>query len=364
VREAAMRNDFSHRDPAFARLLEETASDVRRAAGAPSHEAVFLTGGATAATEAALGSLIGRDHTLLVLSNGAFGERLADIARVLGLPIRHLQARWGDPIPVDEARRMLAEDPSIRGVAMVQHETSVGCLNPVDAIGDLAFRAGVRFFVDAVSSLGGEAFDARAAHASVVIGTANKCLHGVPGVSFVLVHPDVWETAEPVPRSLYFDLRQYRGANGDRRIPFTPPVHAIAALHEALNELADDGGVPARRRRYEELAARIRSGLAALGLARVLGERETACSLTVAQLPAGWAFDSFYDAIRRRGFVIYQAKAALRDSCFLVANMGYLDMPTIDRFLKAVADVLAHARDRTGPVGVSGGLASPPPPRR
>jgi 2-aminoethylphosphonate-pyruvate transaminase len=361
VRQAALRTDFSHRDPAFGRLLDETASAIRDVAGAPAHETILLTGGATAATEAAFGTLIGPDETLLVLSNGAFGERLAEIARALDLPLRHLQQRWGEPISIDGARQVFAQDPTIRAVAMVQHETSVGCLNPVDVIGELAFQAGARLFVDAVSSLGGEVFDARAAHAAVVIGTANKCLHGIPGVSFVLVHPDAWEASELVaPRSLYFDLRRYRGAAGSHGIPFTPPVHAIVALHEALCELAEKGGVAARRKQYQALNAQIKAGLSAQGLPLIFSGPGTSCTLTVAGLPEGEPFDSFYHALRQRGFVVYQAKAAFRDTCFLAANMGHLDMPTIDRFLESVRDAAAEADRRKGPVGASRTPASLP----
>jgi 2-aminoethylphosphonate-pyruvate transaminase len=360
VRQAALQTDFSHRDPAFGRLLEEVASRIRHVAGAPAHDAILLTGGATASTEAAFGSLIARDGKLLVLSNGAFGERLAEIAIVLNLPLRHHQCRWGDAIAVDDVRQILADDPSIQAVAMVQHETSVGCLNPIEAVGALAFHAGAMFFVDAVSSLGAEVFDARASHASVVIGTANKCLHGIPGVSFVLVHPDVWAASDSAaPRSLYFDLRQYRG----KRIPFTPPVHTIVGLREALSELEDGGGVLFRRKQYQLLNARIRSGLAAQGVGALFDGVERSCSLTVAELPRGESFDDFYDTMRENGFVIYQAKAALRETCFLVANMGHLDTLMIDRFLESVRRALAQRDARTGPAAIAGTRASLPAPR-
>jgi 2-aminoethylphosphonate-pyruvate transaminase len=129
------------------------------------------------------------------------------------------------------------------------------------------------------------------------------------------------------------------------RIPFTPAVHALAALDAALQELDDEGGVPARRRHYQALNARIRAGLAACGLGTRFDALARSCSLTVADAPPGQTPDEIYDTLLRRGFVIYHAKGDLRDRCFLVANMGDLTLGTIDRFIAVMTDVVsARAR--------------------
>ena len=144
-----------------------------------------------------------------------------------------------------------------------------------------------------------------------------------------------------MPRSLYFDLRRYRpAAPGDVRIPFTPAVHALAALDEALQELEEEGGVSARTRHYQALNARIRGGFVACGIRTRFDALARACSLTVADVPPGQTPDEIYDTLLRRGFVVYHAKGDLRDRSFLVANMGDLTLETIDRFLAAMADVV------------------------
>ncbi len=344
VRLALASAAYSHREPAFAQLFSRIGAALARIAGASRHDPLLIAGSGTAATEAAFTSLLSTRRTLLVASNGAFGDRLAEIARAVGVPVRVHACAWGEPMRPDEIARV-AEDSGIEAVAAVQHETSVGCLNPVQAIGDALRPTGAKFFVDVVSSLGAETFDAAAANAAVVIGTANKCLHGVPGVSFVLVRDDMWSDAI-APRSLYFDLRRYRSAApGDVRIPFTPAVHALAALDAALQELDDEGGVPARRRHYQALNARIRAGLAACGLGTRFDALARSCSLTVADAPPGQTPDEIYDTLLRRGFVIYHAKGDLRDRCFLVANMGDLTLGTIDRFIAVMTDVVsARAR--------------------
>ena len=339
VRRALGSANFSHREPAFARLYGRVGTALVRMAGASRHDPLLIAGSGTAATEAAFTSLLSPRHTLLVASNGAFGERLAELARLLGIPVRHHACAWAEPMRPDDIARIAADDPAIRAVAVVHHETSVGCLNPVEAIGDALRATRAKFVVDVVSSMGAESFDADAANAAVVIGTANKCFHGVPGASFVLVRDDVWED-DVRPRSLYFDLRRYRREAGEVRIPFTPAVHALAAFDEALRELDEEGGVPARMRHYQALNARVRAGLHACGISTRFDGLTRACSLTVANVPPGQTPDELYDTLLDRGFVIYHAKGDLRARCFLVANMGHLQLETIDRFVSTVSDVV------------------------
>ena len=340
VRRALASAAFSHREPAFAQLFARVGAALARIAGAPRHEPLLIAGSGTAATEAAFTSLLSTRRTLLVASNGAFGDRLAEIARTVGIPVRLHARAWGEPLRPDELGQIAAGDAAIGAVAVVQHETSVGCLNPVQEIGDALRATEAKFIVDVVSSLGAETFDADAANVAVVIGTANKCLHGVPGVSFVLVRNDMWSD-EIAPRSLYFDLRRYRpAAAGEVRIPFTPAVHALAALDEALQELDEGGGVAGRMRHYQTLNARVRDGLEACGIRTRFGALARSCSLTVADAPPGQTPDEIYDTLLRRGFIIYHAKGDLHDRCFLVANMGDLRLETIDRFLSAMLDIV------------------------
>jgi 2-aminoethylphosphonate-pyruvate transaminase len=302
---------------------------------------LLVGGGATAATEAALATFVAADERLLVVSNGAFGERIAEMAQCLGIPMSHLRYDWGEPIVLEQLQGMLDGDPRIRAVAMVHHETSIARLNPVNEVGRLLAPRHVRYFVDVVSSLGAEDFDMVKSRASVVIGSANKCLHGVAGTAFVITRREIWEeTAHVRPRSMYLDLRRYRAAlreNG--QTPFTPAVPAVAALEAALHELEDQGGVPARRANYQALNARLRAGLIGLGLRLRFDGPGSAASLTVAQLPPGQSFDAFYHDLRQRGFLVYRGKGPVCHDSFLVANMGDIDVETIDRFLETVADI-------------------------
>ena len=343
VKQALASADISHRDRAFVEVMARVVTRLRRVAGAQEHDVLVVSGGATAATEAALATFVGHDERMLVVSNGAFGERIAEMAECLGIPVSHLRYDWGEPISLEQLSGMLDSDPRIKAVAMVHHETSVGRLNPVHEVGRLLAPRHIRYFVDVVSSLGGEEFDMARSRASVIIGSANKCLHGVAGAAFVIARREIWdETAHVRPRSMYLDLRRYRAAlkeNG--QTPFTPSVPAVVALDAALRELEEQGGVPARRTHYQALNARLRAGLIGLGLKLRFDDAGGAASLTVAQLPPGLTFDTFYQDLRSRGFLVYKGKGPVSHDCFLVANMGDVDVHTIDRFLATVAEI-AH----------------------
>lgn len=341
VKRALANADIAHRDRAFVEVLARLVGRLRRVAGAPEHDVLVLGGGATAATEAALATFVGAEERLLVVSNGAFGERIAEMAQCLGTPMSHLRYDWGEPIVLEQLQGMLDGDPRIRAVAMVHHETSVGRLNPVNEVGRLLAPRHLRYIVDVVSSLGAEDFDMVKSRASVVIGSANKCLHGVAGAAFVVTRPELWAETEHVrPRSMYLDLRRYRTAQRETgQTPFTPAVPVVVALEAALHELEDQGGVPVRRATYQALNARLRAGLLGLGMKLRFDGPALAASLTVAQLPPGISFDSFYQDLRQRGFLVYRGKGPVSHDCFLVANMGDIGLETVDRFLDTVADI-------------------------
>lgn len=343
VKQALAGSDVAHRDRAFVEVLARVVTRLSRVANAPDHDVLVMGGGATAATEAILATFVGHDERLLVVSNGAFGERIAEMAQCLGIHMSHLRYDWGESVVLEQVVGLLDADPKIKAVAMVHHETSVGRLNPVNELGRLLAPRHVRFFVDIVSSLGAEEFDMVRSRASVAVGSSNKCLHGVAGAAFVIVRREVWEETEHVPtRSMYLDLRRYRAAireNG--QTPFTPPVSAVAALEAALHELEDQGGPAARRSQYQLLSSRLRAGLLRMGLKLRFAEPGGAVSLTVVQLPPGLTFDSFYHDLRQRGFLVYRGKGPVSHDCFLVANMGDITLGTIDRFLETVAEIAA-----------------------
>jgi 2-aminoethylphosphonate-pyruvate transaminase len=156
----------------------------------------------------------------------------------------------------------------------------------------------------------------------MVAGTANKCLHGLPGVSFVLLSPAGVARARSVrPRSVYLDLTAYLGAAASGSTPFTPAIPATYALDAALDELLEHG-VEARQRRYRERVAALDRELARLGLEQLLEPALRSSTIRTVRLPPGRTFGELHDALRREGYVIYAGQGPLAREAFRVAALG------------------------------------------
>jgi len=350
VKSALVHHDVCHRDSNFSELMVSLTGKLRRIfRGTPEHSVCLVTGSGTAAMECAISSCVPRDGKILVIDNGAFGERLHEIARLHEMDAVHLRYAWGDQVQPDDVERMFEQHPDIAVVAMTHHETSVGLLNPIREVGAICRRYDALLLVDAVSSLGAEDLDVVRDNIDVCWGSANKCLHAISGVGFLCVSPRTWAKIEQVkPRSYYLDLKRYRKYVDElAQTPFTPAVSNYFALDQACSEFLADGH--ARRfAMYRERNARIRTGLAALGMAPFTRTGKESHSVTTCTVPAGVRFDDLYERLKRRGYIVYACKDVLAHRFMQVANMGDLPIEVIDGFLAETAAVIAELRAATG----------------
>lgn len=335
VRGALLRDDWCHREVEFAKLTQSIdarlASLYASAAGGSSgssapnaFEAVMLTGSGTAALEAMLVGFAPDDTTTLVVANGVYGERIAKILERQRKPMVLVASAWTDPMDLEQVAERLAENPGISHIAVVHHETTAGRLNDLPALAGLARDAGCQLLVDAVSSFGAEEIDFERWPIAAVAATANKCLHAVPGVCFVLARRELWQAGPPKSAgSLYLDPFAYHAAqHGDGYSPFTQSVQAAFALDEALDELADEGGWQSRRQLYRERAARIARELAALDFEPLLPAEVRSCVLCAFRLPAATSYQALHAQLKRDGFIIYAGQGHLASGLCRVANMG------------------------------------------
>jgi 2-aminoethylphosphonate-pyruvate transaminase len=350
VKASLVHYDVCHRDGDYAAVVGRLQEKLRPAFGAsPAHEMLLLTGSGTAAMEMSIASVVPPGKKLLVIANGAFGDRLDEIAALHGIPRVMLRYRWGELPAARDVARALDGDADIAAVAMIQHETSVGLLNPVGDVGRLCRARGITLVVDAVSALGGEDVDVVRDGVDICFSSANKCLHSVSGVSFLCVAPEVWpRIAGITPRVYYLNLARHRQYLTElRQTPFTPAVSSFFALETALDELYEQGGVPARRELYRKRNARIRRLFTDLGFESFSNTGRESHTISMLRVPDGLSVDALYDGLKQRGFIIYRAKGELADRHVQVSNMGELPDATIDGFLSAVTDVVRGARTVT-----------------
>ena len=343
VTAALARGDLCHREPECNDLLTRIRTQLTRAF-APRGEftAVLLTGSGTAALEAAVNSVLSPAGRLVVVANGVYGERIAAMAEAARLPHTVVAGEWTAPPDLAVLERAVQE-PGVEAVAVVHHETTTGLLNPVAQVGAIARRHGKLLLIDSISGLAGDALDFDAVGADLVVGTANKCIQGLPGIAFVLVREPVMARLATYPRrSLYLSLGVHHEAALRGSTPFTPAVQIAYALDEALAELLEEG-VDARVARYAAAAAQLRAGFTALGLELVLPPPLRSNSITTLFLPPRRSYAVLHDELKRRGFVIYEGQGKLQRAVFRVANMGALGHDDFARFLDALGDVLRCA---------------------
>lgn len=340
VAEALLRGDLCHREPEFARVQRRVRELLCQAFAPKGYTAILLTGSGTAALEAAVTSSVGPDETLLVLRNGVYGERIEAIAEAHGIPHQVLDAGWGEPHDPDIVARVLADDPALAVVAGVIHETTTGLMNPIKDLAQVVRAAGRTLLVDGVSALGGEEVDLAGWGVDVCVGTANKCIRGLPGMSFVLVQEELMERiASYPPRSLYLHLPTYFAQQEQDTTPFTPAIQVAYALEVALEELLAEG-VAVRVARMKAVSDHLRERCQALGLELYLDSRYLSRTITTFRLPSGLSYEELHDGLKARGFVIYAGQGELRAQAFRVSNIGVLSDADYERFLAALAEVL------------------------
>lgn len=341
VKRALLRGDLCHREKEFSEILLRVRENLLKAFKLEGKFApIFLTGSGTAALEATLVSILNGTRKVLVLSNGVYGDRVDQIVTVHGFRKEVFRLPSGNPVPVEKIDAILNSDSEIDAVAMVHHETSTGMINPVAEIGKLRSMNGKKLIVDSVSALGGEAIDLIDARVTACACTANKCVQGLPGVSFVLIAKSELERLKSLPpRSLYLDLAGYWREQEHGGVPFTPSVQTFYALDEALKELIREG-VAKRIRRYQKYAKRFRAGFEKMGISYLIDPRYHSNTLTALKLPEGLSYEVLHAQLKKEGFIIYAGQGPLQGKIFRVANMGELRIKDIERFLKWLERIL------------------------
>ena len=339
----AMLHDFGSRDHGFIEINRRIRERlVAIAGGGASHVCVPLQGSGTFAVEAMLGNFVPQDGKVLIMMNGAYGQRMAKICKYYRRVMRILETpedRPNDPKALDRA---LAEDPEITHVAAVHCETTSGILNPIEAIAEVTAQQGRSLLIDAMSAFGALPLDAREVPFDALVASSNKCLEGAPGLGFCIARRGALEASEDNSPSLSLDLHdQWQAMEKTGQWRFTPPTHTILAFDQALKEFDAEGGVEGRGARYRENCRILVEGMRALGFETLLPDALQAPVIVTFRMPADSSFDfeAFYDALRGRGYVIYPGKLTVAPS-FRIGCIGRLGSDEIRGALAAIEATL------------------------
>ena len=306
------------------------------------YECILMQGSGTYVVESVISSAIPRDGKLLVLVNGAYGRRIAQMARVHGIALDVLEVAENRKFTADLVACHLASTDGITHVAVVHCETTSGMLNQVEEIGPVVHAIGVSYIVDAMSSFGAVPIDMAGAHIDFLISSANKCIEGVPGFGFILANRHALHAAKGNARTLSLDIYdQWAGMEADGHFRFTPPIQTILAFEQALNELDEEGGVRARGERYRQNHLALCCGMRALGFEIYLADEDQSFIITSFRYPTHPAFQfaEFYERLWKLGFAIYPGKLS-HEACFRIGTIGRIMVSDIEALLAAIRRVL------------------------
>jgi len=346
VRKAVARVDLCHREPEYFELQDEVIRgllDIYQCDPAL-WAAVLLGGSGTSALEAMIASLIPTDAHVLVLENGVYGERLSRIASIYGIRCHPLKAAWGDAIDLQAMNELLATG-DYSHVLAVHHETTTGRLNPVDDISAMCSEHKVELLLDAVSSFGAESIPFTDESLLAIAATANKCLHGIPGLAMVLCRNSALKQ-NIQPRSLSLHLPDWAEHQARQSTPFTPPVNGLLGLAQALKELDKQGGWESRRLRYRNLASRVADTCEKLGVDEWLPAKDSSCVLRSYHLPAGLTYNQLHDGLKQQGFIIYAGQGDLAAQLFRISTMGEISDYDMARLEQALIQVIEGERNQ------------------
>lgn len=345
----AMLFDWGSWDQDFNQITAEVRERLLALANAKgTHSCVPVQGSGSFAVEATLGTIVPKDGKVLVLMNGAYGQRIAKSLGYMGREYCFIDMGDYAPPKPEEVSEKLAQDPSISHVAVVYCETSSGILNPVAEIAEVVKQAGRGLIIDAMSAFGALPVDAQTLPFDAIISAANKCIEGVPGFGYAIIRNEVLANAEGNAHSLSLDLYDqwlYMEKTGQWR--FTPPTHVVAAFLQALKEHAAEGGVEGRYARYARNRDRMVAGMRDLGFKTLLEDQWLSPIITTFFSPddENFAFKDFYNRLKARNFIIYPGKLTQAES-FRLGHIGQLYDEQVDQLLEAVAAVLDEMQVR------------------
>lgn len=339
----AMLEDVGSRDRKFIDTVGNIRAELLRLANVTdaTHTAILMQGSGTFGVESVITSAVASDSKLLIVANGAYGQRIRQIAALHKMNHKVLEFDETEVVDIEQVKTAIM-DHAPTHLAVVHCETTTGRINPIEAIAALCEKHHVSLIVDAMSSFGGIAIDLQKLPIDFLVSSSNKCLQGVPGFSFIIATLDAVRRTEGHPRSLVLDLHsQWRALEKDGQFRFTPPTHTILAFQQALVELREEGGIEAREKRYRGNHKRVMDAMTKMGFVPLLPHAEQGPIITSFLYPtdANFDFNTFYAALNSRGLVIYPGKVS-KANCFRIGHIGHLFADDCDRLIEGVSDVV------------------------
>jgi len=335
VKLAQLVPDVCPRENEFGDLLYAISSELTNIVADDDYTCVLFSGSGTSAIESVITSVVDDSKFILIVNNGAYGNRMCEIANAYNLNYYEYRSSSVLPIDLGELEEFIVKyKDKISHLAVVHNETTTGLLNDLVLIGRITRNYGIELIVDAMSSFGAIPIDMKESFISYVVSSSNKNIQGMAGLSFVVANKvSIGQIKNVVARGYYLNLyAQYDYFYRYRQMRFTPPVQVAYALYQAILELKDEG-VSNRYKRYCKSWSVLVEGVQKIGLSHLVEERYHGKIITSIVIPDKIDFNHMYEYFKSLGIVIYPGKLDSLSS-FRIANIGAIDYNDMKLFVK------------------------------
>ena len=338
VKMAQVVPDICPREKEFVWVMREVEEGLLKIVHADPEEyaAVLFCGSGTINMDICLNSLLPEDKKILIINNGAYSSRGAEICEYYGLPCINLKQPLNHQPDLQVIEEILQENPDIAVVYITHHETGTGLLNPIREIGALVHKYHAIFVVDTTSTYAMRPINVHEDNIDFCMASAQKGIMAMTGLSYVIGRRAAIEASAEYPkRSYYCNLyMQYAYAREHGEMHFTPPVQVIYAARQALKEYFSEGET-AKWDRHQRVFRTIRKGLTELGFQIYISEQEESGLVAAALYPKdeNWNFEKIHDYCYERGFTIYPGKVE-KKGMFRLCALGAIDEADITAFFE------------------------------
>lgn len=344
VKMAQVVPDICPREKEFEELMNQMRKDLVTIVHGDQdkYTCVMFTGSGTLNMDVCLNSLLPKDKKILVIDNGAYSSRAAEICQYYGLDHIDLKFSFDERPDLCQVENTLKENPDIALVYTTHNETGTGIMNRIKEIGEIVHKYNGTFVVDTTSTYAMVPIDMDRDNIDFCMASAQKGLMSMTGLSFVIGNREMIIKSKEYPkRSYYCNLYlQYEFFEKTGQMHFTPPVQTVYATAEAIKEYFQEGEIQ-KWNRHKRVFEAIHKGIQELGFRDVI-KREWQTGLVVSiKYPddTNWDFEKVHDYCYKKGFTIYPGKIASTDT-FRLCSLGNIDVCDIEEFFKVFREAL------------------------
>ncbi|OMJ94604.1 hypothetical protein SteCoe_2253 [Stentor coeruleus] len=338
----SMKNDLCF-NKSFNKDINHIRNQLLKISNLPTEEytSLLLPGSGTFGVESTLRTAVNQHQKILIAVNGAYGERMVKICKILKIPTKVINIDERKIINIKDVLYYL--DTEVTHFAMVHSETTTGILNPIDEISSILKKArpDIKIIGDCVSSFG--AVDTDFSNLDFIVTCSNKLLQGVPGLALIIAKNTTLDRCEGNAKSSVLDL--FKISRTYNHFVVIPPYQSISALKKAIEEFWKEGGVKARQARYQKNQRALANGMNELGFKHYIddGDQGWIISTFIEPKHYNYSFEKLYKFLADRGIIIYPGKLSKLPT-FRIGTIGELYKEDMIECVKCIKEAFEFMR--------------------